>query len=221
MRIIWEAGIQPPDIKRLGKAERDLFLSLAGPDPGAREVRDAQFWDFTLSRKDGFVLDSPALPQIAVEKVAGSMNVLLGPPTPPDTLPLVPARPAWPGTIRVRIIWDAGIPPDIRRLGKDERDLFSYMGYNPVDADEVQRGVQHSRVWNVQCRAFTLSAEDGFVLDSPALPLIAVGNFAGAINVLLRRARRPDPPPPDRSPPDPFSLGKLRPHADPIFKPWD
>jgi hypothetical protein len=156
-------------------------------------VRDMQFWEFTLSRNDGFVLDSPALPQIAVGNFAGAINVLLGPPRPPDRLPLVPARPAWHGTIRVRIIWDAGIPPDIRRLGNAEWDLFSYVGYNPVDADEVRRGVQHSKVWDVQCRGFTLSAEGGFVLDSPALPLIAVGNFAGAINMSLRPPRS-DPP---------------------------
>jgi hypothetical protein len=56
-------------------------------------------------------------------------------------------------------------------------------------------------------RNYTLSAEDGFVLDSPALPHIAVGRIADAINVLLVPAYS-----------DPFSpVEEIRPHSNPVF----
>lgn len=57
--------------------------------------------------------------------------MLLGRPRSSDML--VPARPARPGTIRVRIIWDAGIrPPVASGLGPDQRKLFLALSYVPV-----------------------------------------------------------------------------------------
>jgi hypothetical protein len=190
VRIVWDAGIPPPVVSGLGQAERDLFLSLVSPDSGARKVRDVQYMDFTLSPGDGFVLDSPAQPQIAVGKFADAINVLLGR-APDRAPPLEPARPApYPPDppVRVRIVWDAGIPPPVARgLRQAERDLFLSLVSRDPGAPKV--------------RDFTLSAGDGFVLDSPAQPQIAVGKFADAINVLLGRALPPDPFPPRRFPP--------------------
>lgn len=121
---------------------------------------------------------------------------------PPDDprAPLVPAHPggsphpAHPGgsppdtRVSVRIFWDAAIPPPVtRRLGEDEWDWFRSLASPGPDA---------RKVWGMQDRDFTLSAGDGFVVDSPALPPIAVVKSAGVVNVLLRWPLRPDPSPP-------------------------
>ena len=79
VRIIWDVGIPPPVDGALGQAEREVFRSLAGPDPGACEVQGVQYRDFTLSDEGGLVLESPVLSVIAVGKFAGVINVLLGP----------------------------------------------------------------------------------------------------------------------------------------------
>src|SRR5579859_8125560 len=77
VRIVWDAGIPPPVARGLGQAERDLFLSLVSPDPGARKVRDVQYRDFTLSAGDGTALDRPERLQIAVGNFADAISVLL------------------------------------------------------------------------------------------------------------------------------------------------
>jgi hypothetical protein len=195
VHIVCDAGIASPVARELGQdEERDLFRALARLDPGAWKVRD-----FTLSAGDGFVLDSPARSQIAVRKTGDEVYALLGgePRWADKAPPLVPASPARPSTpVRVRIVWDAGIPsPVARELGQPERDLFRAL----VSPDPDAR-----RLPDVQYADFRLSAGGGFVVDNPELPQIAVGKNADAINVLLV---------PDRS--DPFPLGKLRPY-DPI-----
>jgi hypothetical protein len=48
-------------------------------------ARDVQYVDFTHSTEDGFVVDSPALPRIAVGKTADAINVLLVPARPTPT----------------------------------------------------------------------------------------------------------------------------------------
>ena len=110
------------------------------------------------------------------------------------TPPLIPARPARPDTpVRVRTVWDAGIPPPVaRELRQAERDLFRAL----VSPDPGAR-----RLPDVLSVDFRLSAGDGFVVDNPELSQIAVSKAADGINVLLV---------PDRS--DPFTL---RPY-DPI-----
>jgi hypothetical protein len=185
VRIVWDAGIPPPVTRGLEQAERDLFPSLVSPDPGARKVLDVQNADFTLSGADGFVVESPALPQIvAVRKIADAIYVLLdlAPRWADRAPPLIPAAPAPPDTpVRVRIVWDAGItPPVTRGLGQAERDLFRAL----VNPDPGAR-----KVPDVQDADFPLSTGDGFVVNSPALPHIAVGKTADAINVLLVPAR--------------------------------
>jgi hypothetical protein len=200
----------------LGQAERDAFPSLVSPDPGARKVLDVQNADFTLSGADGFVVESPALPQIvAVRKIADAnadvIYVLLDlAPRWADGAPsLEPAGPARPDTpVRVRIVWDAGIPPPVtRRLGQAERDLFRAL----VNPDPGAR-----KVPDVQEADFLLSTGDGFVVNSRPLPHIAVGKTADAINVLLvpprsplfsfspveeiRPTRKPEPDSPVRNP---------------------
>jgi hypothetical protein len=110
------------------------------------------------------------------------------------------------GPVRVRIVWDAGMPsPVARGLGQAERDWFrSPVGPGPLGPRTVRE---------VQYVDFTLSVGDGFVVDSPALPHIAVGKIADAINVLLVPAR------PDRDP-DPLSpVEKIRPYSNPVFRP--
>ena len=98
VRIVWDAGIPPPVAGELGQAERDLFRALVSPDPGARRLPDVQYVDFWLSAGDGFVVDNPELPQIAVSKAADGINMLLVPdrsdpftPRPHD--PIQPIRP--------------------------------------------------------------------------------------------------------------------------------
>ena len=180
MRIVWDAGIPPPVARELEQAERDLFRSRVSPDPGARKVRD-----FTLSAGDGFLVDIPGRPQIAVGKIADAIYMLLGGASRwvDRVPPVVPAGPGLPDTpVRVRIVWDAGITfPVVRELGQAEWDLFRAR----VRPDPGARKVPDVRRVN-----FTLSAGDGFVVDSPALPRIAVGKIADAINLLLVRACR-------------------------------
>jgi hypothetical protein len=205
VRIVWDAGIPPPVAWELGQAERDKFRALVRPNPGFK-VRD-----FTLSAGDGFVLDRPPRPPIAVRKTADAIYMLLGrAPRWADRAPrLVAARPGPPDTpVRVRIVWDAGIPPPVaRELGQAERDLFRAL----VRPDPGAR-----KVPDVRYRDFTLSAGGGFVVDRQALPHIAVGKAADAVNMLLVPAR-PDPNP------DPDSF-PLRPYDDmgpfsPVRKP--
>ena len=128
VRLVWDAGIPSPVTRELGQAEQDLFRALVNPDPGARQVLDMQDAGFTFSRGDGFVVDSPGLPQIAVGKAADAIYVLLGgaPRRADRAPPLVPATPAPRDTpVRVRLVWDAGIPsPVTRELGQAEQDLF-------------------------------------------------------------------------------------------------
>lgn len=198
VRIVWDAGIPPPVARELEQAERDLFRSRVSPDPGARKVRD-----FTLSAGDGFLVDIPGRPQIAVGKIADAIYMLLGGASRwvDRVPPVVPARPGLPDTpVRVRIVWDAGITfPVVRELGQAEWDLFRAR----VRPDPGARKVPDVRRVN-----FTLSAGDGFVVDSPALPRIAVGKIADAINLLLVRACRA-----------PFLPAELSPLHEPKFGP--
>jgi hypothetical protein len=121
-------------------------------------------------------------------------------PTPPGGSSPRPDMP-----VRVRIVWDARIPSPVARwLGQGERDLF----HSLVSPDPGARKVR-----NVQHVDLTLSGEDVFVVDSPALPHIVVGKIADAINVLLVPAR-----------PDPFLPAKISPlydmePASPVRKP--
>ena len=192
VRIIWDAGIAPPVGRWLEQAERDLFLSLARPHPGARKVRDVQFRDFTLPAGDiflwaegGFAFDSPAQHQIAVGKIGGVINVLLGHPRLPDEL--VPAHPGTPDApVLVRVIWDAGIAPPVARGGwsRPSGSCFSC-----------------SRAWVPApttcgaCSTGTSRSPQEADLCSIArhCPPIAVGKSAGAVNVLLRWPPSPDP----------------------------
>jgi hypothetical protein len=84
------AGIPPLVARVMGQAAGDLFLSLVSPDPDARKVEAVQYVDLTLSAKDGAVLDSPALPEIATGEIADVINWLLGP---DDLRPAEPNRP--------------------------------------------------------------------------------------------------------------------------------
>ena len=192
VRIVWDAGMSSPVARGLGQAERDWFRSLVGPGPGAWKVRDV-----TKSALEGFVLDSPAQHQIAVQKIANTMIVFLGQaPRLADRGPFAAApapRDTPPG---VRLVWDVGMSsPATRKLGMAERDWFgSVRGPGPPGPHRVR---------DVQYLDFTLSAEDGFVVDSPALPHIAVDKTADEINVLLVPARPRDPlpfPPAEISP---------------------
>ena len=188
--VAWDAEISSSGVRWLRQAERDLFPALVSPDPATRKV-----WDCTLSNRDGFVVDSPAQPQIAVYKTDVAIYMLLGrePRWADRKPPLIPAAPAWPDTpVRVRIVWDAGIRPTVvRDLGQAERDLFRALLHQDPGA---------RKVLDVQGGNFTLSTGAGFVVDSPELPHIAVGKTADAINVLLVPAGT-----------DPFTL---RPYQD-------
>jgi hypothetical protein len=195
VRIAWDAGISSPVARGLGQNDRNLYRALMSPDSGAWKVRDD-----TKSAGDGFVLDTPAQSQIAVRKSEDVIMVLLGQvPWPTDWVGLVPAAPARPDMpVRVRIVCEAGItPPPARGLGQAERNLFRSL---------ASLGPGPGRVRDVQYVDFTLAAGNGFVVDSPELPQIAVGKTADAINVLLvSAAPGPDPDP------GPFPL---RPHGD-------
>jgi hypothetical protein len=95
VRLVWDAGIAPPVARGLMQAERDWFLSLVGPNPGAHRVGDVQYMDFTLSAGGGFVVYGPGLPRIAVGKTADAINVLLvpDPPFPFSFSPVEEIRP--------------------------------------------------------------------------------------------------------------------------------
>lgn len=81
VRIAWHSGMSSsPVARRLEQAEREWFSSLAGPGP--LTVPDAQYLDFTLSAQDGFVVDSAALPHIAVAKTKDAISVCLAPARP-------------------------------------------------------------------------------------------------------------------------------------------
>jgi hypothetical protein len=98
VRVVWGAGILPPVARGLGQAERDLFRALVSPDPGARKVPDVQGVDFTLSAGDGFVVDSPALPHIAVGKIADAINMLLVSARPDPPVVISPLHDMGPGS---------------------------------------------------------------------------------------------------------------------------
>ena len=96
------------------------------------------------------------------------------PPRPADT-------PVW---VHVVCVWDAGIPPPVaRELRQAERDLFRALASPDPGA------------WKV--RDFTLSAGDGFVLDSPARSQIAVRKTEDEVYALLGR----EPQWADKTPP--------------------
>jgi hypothetical protein len=182
-----------------GRTIWGLLGALVNPDPVAWEVEHV-----TKSARDGFALVGSARTQIAIHKSEGVIMVLLGQlPWPADWAGPVPAAPARPDTpVRVRIVRDAEILPLIaRELGQAEQALFGSL---------ASLGPGPRTVRDVQYVDFTLAAGDGFVVDSPALPQIAVGKTADAINVLLIPAlsdRAPDPDPD----PDPFPF---RPYGD-------
>jgi hypothetical protein len=93
------AGIPPPVARVMGQAAGKLFLQLVSPDPDARKVEAVQYVDLIVSAKDGSVLDSPALPQIAAGETADVINRLLGPDDlRPDDPTQLPAKPSglWP-----------------------------------------------------------------------------------------------------------------------------
>jgi hypothetical protein len=109
VRIVWDAGISSPVTRGLRQDERDWFRSLVRPDSDAREVPDVQDADSTLSAGDGFVVNSPALPRIAVGKTADAINVLL-----------VPARPhPFPPVKKIRPFDEPGPFAPVRKLGFD------------------------------------------------------------------------------------------------------
>ena len=93
VRLVWDAGISSPVTRELGQAEQDWFRSLVSPDPGARKLPDVQDADFALSAEGGFVVDSPALPHIAVRKTAEAIYVLLVPAPPHPVSPVKKFRP--------------------------------------------------------------------------------------------------------------------------------
>jgi hypothetical protein len=207
VRIVWDAGISPPVTKGLRQDERDWFRSLASPGSGARKVLGVQYADFRLSAGDGFVVDNPGLPQIAVkiadrDPVAApaqtrvvSVDVIyvlldLAPRWADRAPPLIPADPdPVAAPVRVRLVWDAGIrSPVTRELGQAGQGLFGAL----VNPDPGARGLP-----DVQYADFRPSAGDGFVVDNPELPEIAVGRTADVINVLLVPAD-PGPFPPFR-----------------------
>jgi hypothetical protein len=97
VRIVWDAAIPRPVTRGLGQDARDWFRSLMSPGPGPRGLRDVQYAEFTLSAGGGFVVDSPALPQIAVGKTADVINVLLVPAR-SDPFPLRPYHDMGPGS---------------------------------------------------------------------------------------------------------------------------
>ena len=118
------------------------------------------------------------------------------PPLGRDDIPAGPRRPESsprPDTpIRLRIVWDARIPPPVTTgFGQAERDWFRSL---------VSPDPGPSRVPGVQYEDFPLSAGDEFVVDCSALSRIAIGATADAINVLLVTAL-----------PNPFSF---RPYYD-------
>jgi hypothetical protein len=204
LRLVWDAGVSPPVTRGLWDDERDWFRSLVSPGSVARYVLGVQDAGFMLSAGGGFVVNSPALPHIAVRKRAGAIDVFLGrvsrgadralPQAPAAPAgPMVPAgralpqdRPAGPARpVRVRLVWDAGISPSVTRgFEQAERDGF------------------HS-----QDEGFTLSSGGGFVVNSPALPHLAVGTTVDAVIVLLVPVR-PHPFPPVKEP---------RPFREPLF----
>lgn len=80
--------------------------------------------------------------------------------------------------VRVRIVWDAGIPPPVAGwLGQDDRGLLGALA-SPK-----------SGAWQV--RDFTKSAAPGFVLDIPAQRQIALRKGENVIMVLLGHVPRP------------------------------
>jgi hypothetical protein len=190
VRLVWDARISPPVTRGLMQDERDWFRALVSPDSSARKVVDVQ--DFTLSRGGGFAVDSPELPKITVRRTADAINVLLAwAAWWAEEVLAGPVRHDTP--VRARLVWDAAIrPPVIREWGEDEQDPFVPLagpaGW-PKPVRTVDAAGEH------QAAAFTLSAGDGFVVDNPELPKIAVGRTADVINVLLVPAR-PDPSPP-------------------------
>src|SRR5260370_773452 len=65
VRVGEDAGMRSA-VSGVLRQDEELFRALVGLDSGARKVPDVQDADFTLSAGGGFVVDSPALPQIAV-----------------------------------------------------------------------------------------------------------------------------------------------------------
>jgi hypothetical protein len=186
VRLVWDARISPPVTRGLMQDERDWFRGLVSPDSSARKVVDVQ--DFTLSRGGGFVVRSPELPKITVRRTADAINVLLAwAAWWAEEVLAGPVRHDTP--VRARLVWDAAIrPPVTREWGEAEQDPFV-----PLAAPKGSLIVHAAR--DDQAAVFMLSAGDGFVVDNPELPKIAVGRTADVINVLLVPAR-PDPFPP-------------------------
>jgi hypothetical protein len=87
-------GIPLLAARAMGQAAKDVFVSLARPDTDASKVRAVQCLDLTLSAKDGSLIDSPALREIAIDDAAGGINKLLDPDAPRSPPPTRPAPPA-------------------------------------------------------------------------------------------------------------------------------
>jgi hypothetical protein len=101
VRIVWDIDIPPPVTRGLTQAEQDWFgEALASRDPGPRGV---QYVDFTLSAREGFVVDGRGLPWIGVGRTADVINVLL-----------VPSRP---GPFALRPYHDMGPGSPVRKPG--------------------------------------------------------------------------------------------------------
>lgn len=137
VRIIWAAGIRPPGGWRRPSGICSSRYRARVPAPtrcgSCSTTRRGACGTGTSRSPKRPVLCSIArtYPQIAVDNEGGGINVLLGRPRSSDML--VPARPARPGTIRVRIIWDAGIrPPVASGLGPEQRKLFLALSYVPI-----------------------------------------------------------------------------------------
>ena len=93
VRLVWDAGISPPVTRGLRRDERNWFSSLVSPGSGARRVLDVQDTSFTLSAGGGFVVNRPALPNIAVGKTANEIIVLMVPARPHPFPPVKKIRP--------------------------------------------------------------------------------------------------------------------------------
>ena len=81
------AGIPLPVARAMGQAAKDVFKALVSPDPNSPKVRAVQYVDLTLSAKDGSLINSPALREIATGGTAGVVDRLLGPDTPSPASP--------------------------------------------------------------------------------------------------------------------------------------
>jgi hypothetical protein len=101
----FHAGIPFPVARVMGQVAKDVFVSLLAPDPDAPKVEAVQYVDFTLSAKDGSLINNPALREIVVGETADVIDRLLG-----ADVPESPSR-ASPAGSTVTPAHPAGQPP--------------------------------------------------------------------------------------------------------------